>query len=68
MSIFLILKDDVCENALDLTNGQLIVETDFPLSTYCQWKILSQDENEYVTLVFHTLNVKILYTYTRCQI
>ena len=60
---FILLKDNVCQNALDLTNGQLTVETNFPPGTYCQWKISSQDENEYVTLVFHSLNVKILFFY-----
>ena len=56
--LFAFLKDNKCGNALDLINGQLIVENDLPLSTHCQWMISAQDDDGYVTLEFQNFNVK----------
>ena len=58
------MKDNLCDNALDLINGQLSVEkvifgNDLPLGTYCQWMISAQDDDGYVTLEFQNFNVKI---------
>ena len=47
---------DLCNNALDLANGLLIVE-DWPIGSYCQWLILAKDDNGYVTLEFENFNV-----------
>ena len=56
--LFALLKDNLCDNALDLINGQLIVENDLLNGTYCQWMILAQDDNGYVTLEFQNFNVR----------
>ena len=53
------MKDNVCDNLLDLANGQLIVENNLALGTNCQWLILAQDDDDYVTLEFQNLHVKI---------
>ena len=53
------MKDNQCDNALDLTNGQLIVENNWDDGTYCQWMISAQDDDGYVTLEFQNFNVKI---------
>ena len=52
------MTDNICDNALDLSNGELIVEDNWPLGTYCQWLILAQDDNGYVTLEFQNFNVR----------
>ena len=52
------MTDDICDNALNLTNGMLKVEDYWPLGTYCQWLILAQDDNGYVTLEFQNFNVR----------
>ena len=49
--------DNLCENALDLSNGNLIVEHNWPYGTYCQWLISSEDENSYVNLEFQNIQV-----------
>ena len=54
------LQDDVCEDALDLSNGTLIIEDKWPLGTSCQWLLSIEDANSYITLEFHDLNVSIL--------
>ena len=61
--MWLFLVDNHCDNALDLTNGQLIIEYDFPYNKYCQWLISAQDDDGYVTLEFQHLNVKITYSF-----
>ena len=53
------MKDNLCDNALHLANGQLIVEDNWPHGTYCQWLILAQEDNDYVTLEFQNFHVKI---------
>ena len=57
--LFAFLKDNQCDNALNLTNGQLIVENNWDDGTYCQWMISAQDDDGYVTLEFHNFDVKI---------
>ena len=52
------MTDNICDNALDLSNGELIAEDNWPLGTYCQWLILAQDDNGYVTLEFQNFNVR----------
>ena len=54
---FIHALDNLCENALDLTNGNLIVDNNWPLGTYCQWLISAEDENSYITLDFQNINV-----------
>ena len=56
-SCFTSIIDNLCQNALDLTNGKLIVNNNWPLGTYCQWLISAEDENSYITLEFENLNV-----------
>ena len=56
-NFFALLKDNTCDNALDLANGMLNVEDIWPLGTYCQWLISAQDDNGYVTLEFQNFNV-----------
>ena len=50
-----IFVENLCQNALDLTNDEhiLIIQDNWPLGTYCQWLISAKDEVEgYVTLEF----------------
>ena len=48
-----------CKNALDLNIGMLIVESNLPIGTYCQWLISAVDDKHYVNLEFEVLNVRI---------
>ena len=57
-NFFAFLTDNLCDNALNLANGQLNIENNWPLGTYCQWLILAQDDNGYVTLEFQNFNVR----------
>ena len=50
--------DNLCDNALDLTNEILTVENNWPDSTYCQWLISTQDNDGYVTLEFQNFYVR----------
>ena len=52
------MTDNLCHNALDLVNRQLKVKVNWPKGTYCQWLILAQDNNDYVTLEFQNFNVR----------
>ena len=54
------MKDNKCDNALNLTTGQLIVQDDSPIDKDCQWLITAQEDDAYITIEFHTLNVNIL--------
>ena len=54
---FALLTDNLCDNALDLANGILNVEANWPDRTYCQWMISAQDNDGYVTLEFQSFNV-----------
>ena len=51
--------DKWCENALDLSNGKLIVENNWPAGTNCQWLISAVDDEHYVNLEFANLGVRI---------
>ena len=69
ISIFTHVLDNLCENALDLTNGKLIVESYWPGGTYCQWLISAIDDDHYVNLEFHYLDVRIAeINYLPCMI
>ena len=57
-NFFALLTDNICNNALDLANGILKVDDNWPLGTYCQWLILAQDYDDYVTLEFQKFNVR----------
>ena len=54
---FALLTDNLCDNALDLANGILNVEANWPKHTYCQWMISAQENYGYVTLEFQSFNV-----------
>ena len=49
--------DNLCQNALDLSNSKLIVDNNWPLGTYCQWLISAEDENSYIAIEFQNINV-----------
>ena len=57
-NFFALLTDNICDNALDMANGILNVEDNWPHGTYCQWLISHQDNNGYVILEFHNFNVR----------
>ena len=57
-NFFALLTDNLCDNALDLTNKILNVDRNWPNSTYCQWMISSQHNNGYVILEFQSFNVR----------
>ena len=48
----------MCENALNLTTGKLIVDNNWPFGTFCKWMLSAQDDNSYVSLEFQNLNVR----------
>ena len=52
------MTDNLCDNALDLANGQLKVEDNWPFGTYCQWLVSAQDNDYYVTLEFQNFHVR----------
>ena len=52
------MTDNICDNALDLANGILKVEDNWPVGSYCQWLLSAQDNNGYVTLEFENFNVR----------
>ena len=49
--------DNLCENALDLSNGKLVVDNNWEIGTHCHWLISADDENSYTTLEFQNMNV-----------
>ena len=56
-----IFVDNLCQNALDLTNDEhiIIIQDNWPLGTYCQWMISAKDEvGSYVTLEFNEIKVR----------
>ena len=57
-NFFDLLTDNICDNALDLANGILKVEDNWPHSTYCQWLISAQDNDGSVTLEFQNFIVR----------
>ena len=58
--------DMLCNNALDLSNGKLIVYNNWQVGTYCQWILSAVEENSFITLEFQKINVscKIYYTWS----
>ena len=52
------MTENICDNALNLTNGQLKVEDNWPVGTYCQWVISAQDNNDHVILEFQNFHVR----------
>ena len=52
------MTDNICDNALDLANGILHVENNWPDGTFCQWVMSTQDNDSYVTLEFQNFNVR----------
>ena len=57
MICFALLKDNLCDMALDLTDGHLIIEDDLPWGTFCQWLISAQEDDGYVILEFRNFTV-----------
>ena len=55
--IFTHILVNICNEALDLSNGKLIVTNDFPENLHCKWLISAEDENSYITLEFDKINV-----------
>ena len=58
--VFTHILDNVCKNALDLSNDKLIVDdTKLQFGTYCQWLISAVDDKHYVILEFENVDVRI---------
>ena len=58
--IFTHVLDDLCKNALDLSNDKLIVDdSKWQFGTYCQWLISAIDDKHYVILEFENVDVRI---------
>ena len=55
---FIHALDNLCANALDLSNGKLIVESYWPFGTYCKWLISVVDDEHYVNLEFENIDVR----------
>ena len=51
-------SENLCNNALDLSNRELVVENDWPFGMECQWLISAVDDQHYVNLEFENLDVK----------
>ena len=49
--------ETLCQNALNLSSSKLTVDKNWPWGTYCQWLILAEDENSYVTIQFDHIDV-----------
>ena len=54
---FLFSQDDVCKNALDLSEGTLEIFSSWKIGTYCQWAIPLEDYTSYITLEFQDYDV-----------
>ena len=60
--LFFIFVDNLCQNALDLTNDEhiIIIQDYWPLGTHCQWLITAKDKvGGYVTLEFNGIKVRV---------
>ena len=57
--IFTHASDNLCENALDLSNNKLTFESNWQFGTYCQWLISAVDDKHYVILEFENIDVRI---------
>ena len=58
IEIFIHSSENLCKNALDLSNHKLIVENDWPFRMECQWLISAVDDYDYVNLEFENIDVK----------
>ena len=56
--IFTHALENLCQNALDLSNNKLTIEN-WQFGTYCQWLISAVDDKHYVILEFENVNVRI---------
>ena len=54
---FYYLLDNLCQNALDLSNKKLIVDNDWPWEFNCQWLISAKNDSSCITLEFQTIKV-----------
>ena len=57
-----IFVENLCQNALDLTNDKhiIIIQDNWPFGTHCQWLISAKDEvGGYVTLEFSDIKVRV---------
>ena len=52
--------ENLCENALDLSNRTLIIRNNWPLGTHCQWLISTEAKNFYTTLELEYLKVRLI--------
>ena len=68
--VFTHILDNVCKNALDLSNDKLIINntiiytytytySNWQLGTYCEWLISAIDDKHYVILEFENIDVRI---------
>ena len=58
--VFTHILDNLCKNALDLSNDKLIVDdSKWQFGTYCQWLISAIDDKHYVILEFENIDVRI---------
>ena len=58
ITIFVHALENLCENALDLSNRELIVDNNWPFGTHCQWLISAVDDQHYVNLEFENIDVR----------
>ena len=57
--VFTHILDNLCKNALDLSNDKLIIDNNWQFGTYCEWLISAMDDKHYVILEFENIDVKI---------
>ena len=54
--IFTYVLVNMCNEALDLSIGKLIVKI-MEVNLYCKWLISAEDENSFISLEFQKINV-----------
>ena len=57
--VFTHILDNLCKNALNLSNDKLIIDNNWQFGTYCEWLISAMDDKHYVILEFENIDVKI---------
>ena len=57
--VFTHILDNLCKNALDLSNDKLIIDNNWQFGTYCEWLISAMDDKHYIVLEFENIDVKI---------